>query len=216
MHLNVNIHAGPAYLACLTACESACPSFGPFALVCVAGCPVACFAACFGSETQFIVAEEDKCIKKNSPEINIGDTILTLKNGRPMWTTVVRNLKTEGEIECVQIDAQNANGDTKQLKVTPEHGLIVLNQDETMLINAANKIRISDKVITHKGEIFSITNVTRSTMNEKYTLETSEGTVLASGILVTTLCGEEVTDTPQDFDSKMNDWQARHTFAPTK
>ena len=185
--LPVGTKAGPGYPACILACELACcgtliiPVLLPIYLACAQTCPAACIASCLGSGTQIIVASEGREIEKSIETIEAGDTVLTLENGKPKWTRVLRNIKTEGKSQFIQIDAQNDDfgSNKKQLKVTPEHGMILVNE-EGNIISPAKNVQIGDKIIAENGEILSVISVAHLVMDEKYTLETFDGTVLAS------------------------------------
>lgn len=208
----------PQYNVCVLLCVSTCGVakwWGQPFLECFNNCRTNYCGehlACLSSEATLMSQANEKNTTKNIKAIKTGDFVLTLKNGTQYWTEVLSNTKTEGSFEFIQIHAQNLQNTTqvKQLEVTPEHGLIFYRVDSMMTIDSASHLQIGDILVNSDGNKLSVIDIKKTTHDEKYTLETSEGTVLASNFFVTTLCKEEVTIGEQPFDLVIEDWKSRH------
>lgn len=209
---------GPLYPACMFACKATCIGIAiwlPVTVIgtpaCIAQCFLTCIASCFHKNTTIQVLENDKAIEKNVADVHIGDMVGTLHNGAFTWTKVVRNIKKTGDFDFVQITANNeTTGNHKELSVTPTHGMVLLGDDNQIMLDTANNVVIGDKIAASNGEVLTVTNIVNGTMDEQYTLETAEGTVIASGMFVSTLCAEELEGGKKPFNATIEDWQYRH------
>lgn len=124
------------------------------------------------------------------------------------------NIRTEGDFEFVQIDAKNTtDGNRKRLKVTPSHAVILIDHDGRRILDLAEHIKVGDRIIASNGDILSVTEVDSVVMRDKCTLETADGTVLASEVLVSTICKEELNDGERPFERTMKDWRLKHNFS---
>jgi hypothetical protein len=160
------------------------------------------------------VKEEDKAERKYIGAIVSGDILLTMKDGKSFWTKVLRNIKTDGEFKFLQITTKNMiDGTTKKIQVTPEHGLILLSDQGVKTIDSARNARVGDKIIAMNGDTLDIVSIFNTVLNEKYTLETIEGTVLASDLFVTTICSGEIAGGERLFEETMNNWRLKHNFS---
>lgn len=209
--------AGPAMPACLALCTSICAPLTPGGLTvaaCMALCTPGCFVSCFSNQTVVNVSVNGENINKYIDEVNAGDMVLTYSNGEPEYTKVLRNQKTEGSFEGVKITAQNLQNTSQieHLEVTLEHGLVFSHASGPMTVNTAAHTQVEDTLIGSNGSRLSVISIEKSILYAKYTLETYEGTVLASNVFVTTLCSEEVAGGERLFDLAMEDWHARHSF----
>ena len=216
------VFAGPLYVACVAACELACGGVtvatpGPWSIpeltYCMSLCPGMCIWSCFNKDTTIQVLENGVIIEKNIADVHIGDMVATLHDGSFAWTKVVRNIKKTGDFDFVQITASNeVTGNHKRLSVTPTHGMVLLGNDNQSALDTANHVIIGDKIIAANGDVLSVTDIKHDVMHERYTLETVEGTVIASGIFVSTLCAEELEGGKKPFNTTIQDWQKRHMF----
>ncbi|MBH1989341.1 MAG: hypothetical protein I8H75_06045 [Myxococcaceae bacterium] len=218
---------------CWPACCIACTAVGAssfakqYGLVydiqgCAPMCMVACAAtifipaACFSKKTQIKVLHNKEIVENKIENITSGDMVLTVKNKKPSWTKVLRNIRTEGQFEFIRITLQGIGNDNhSEVMVTPEHGLILVQDNGDTSIDSAENLVIGDKMIGSSGEIFLVMNLARIVLNEKYTLETIDGTVLASDLFITTLCSNEVVGGERPFESTMKDWRLKHNFSET-
>jgi hypothetical protein len=91
--------------------------------------------------------------------------------------------------------------------------LVLINDEGEKTIDSARNIRTGDRMISSNGDIVSVIDVSTVTMDEKYTLETSKGTVLAADLLVTTICNEELSGEKHLFEATIKDWCIRHNFS---
>lgn len=63
---------------------------------------------------------------------------------------------------------------------------------------------------TLNGE-FSIIDIKKEVQNQKYTLVTEDGTVLASDIYISLIC-ENIIDESAKFENIMNSWRNLHRY----
>ncbi len=205
--------AGPkAVLACVVACNIVCHL--KHRHHCFNHCNHICKYAvigCFSEGTKLSVLEAGVGVEKNVELIQAGDFVRTLKSGKPIWTKVLRNTKTEGYFDFVQIEARNTTSHhPEQLLITPDHAMIFMNEDGQTTLDAASHVQVGDQIVSSQGNLLSVTAVNAAYLLNKYTLETAEGTVLASNLLVSTICAEEVADGERKFDSTMEEWRKIH------
>ncbi|WP_440617706.1 Hint domain-containing protein [Cysteiniphilum sp. 6C5] len=217
------VYGGPAFAACYGICLGTCATTCAAATgVAMPGCIASCassycnflcafagFAACFSPSTKLITKENGVEIEKEVAKIRPNDQIKTMKEGKPFWTTVVKNTKTEGLFEYTQIKAKSSNNRNIQLEVTPNHGVIML-VDNNKTIDIAKNLVVGDNLLGANGETLSITEINTIFDQNKYTLETAEGSVLASNVFVSTICSDEVAGGEQLWDDKLKDWTQRH------
>ncbi|MBH2006833.1 MAG: hypothetical protein I8H75_05815 [Myxococcaceae bacterium] len=219
--------------ACFGACAIACCSTaggpaafaGPLGIavgltgctgICMVACATAAFIppACFADETKISVLEQGIRIEKDVKDIIVGDLVSTLKNEKLSLTSVLRNQKTQGRFEFVQITFEDLqNGMPKRILVTPEHGLVLSNENNELTIDSAEHINAGDRMLSADGIALLVTDIAIVTKNEKYTLETVDGTVLASDLFVTTMCNEEVIGGERLFEPTMKNWRMKHNFS---
>jgi hypothetical protein len=175
-----------------------------------------CLSNCFSERTNVTVLKDGVSNRKNIADVKKGDIVATLKDGTAGWTTVSRNLKTEGEVEFLQITTRSLKtGNYNEIEVTPQHGLVLSNVHNTLTIDSAKHIEIGDHLLGVNNEVLVVVDISTHTMNAKHTLETSDGTVFASDLFTTTLCNDEVAGGERLFDPTMNDWRMRHNFSNT-
>lgn len=198
-------------LGAATYCAAAClPSgvtpAGPLGYgVCYAACVAGFTLACFSEDTQVIVyrGEGEKTVSVS--DINPGDMVQTLEHGRVTKAAVLRNIKSEGKYEFVELVF-----DDRILTVTPGHGIVVLSGSGELIMKKAKLAQIGDKLISAEGLEKTILSVNFKWLKTKHTLETLEGTVLASGLLVSTICEQEIGQGFEPFEQKISDWRSRH------
>lgn len=208
--ISTAVKAGPL---CPAACYAAAAAYPPL-VPAIPSCLAACSFACLSNGTIIMVTENGRNTSKYIQDVKSGDIVLTIKDEQPHWTKVQNNIKSEGNFDFIKITAQALNNTTniKHLEVTPEHGLIFYHDNAPMTIKAARNIKIEDKLIDSNNNKLVVTEINQAVLNEKYTLETSEGTVLASDVFMTTLCKEEVTAGESLLGQTITDWQSRHSF----
>ena len=144
---------------CLTLCGKCCfeASFKP---VCMALCMAACAAGtrnCFSDDTTIQVQRNKTIIETSISNIKEKDQVLTLKNGEFSLTNVVQILQNEGNFTFYELKAQNSEKKIKKIKLTEDHGLIVIKNNQKFIVSAKN-IKKGNLIITNEG-IFSIYDI---------------------------------------------------------
>lgn len=182
--------------------------------VCMVACATAAFVppACFANDTYLHVVSPTPNANLPISEVQAGDYVVTLASDNTQRITkVVKNLRTAGRVDIFEFTASYANGTpASALKVTPNHGVLIL-RDNNLLLSLPTNIRPGDVFVSSRGPLV-VTNITKSVAEERFTLISTEGTVLASDVLVSTLCDEEIVP-----GKKLNDvlpsWRLRHQYA---
>lgn len=227
MNMPSKVSAGFGYPICITVCLSTCAVGGvamtaatygiaaPTVMAsCMEICVTICFPTCFSNNTTIVSRHYDQNILMNISEIKSGDKVLTINNHKPTWTEVLSNTKVEGDFKFIKLFAQNLDNTSqiKSLEITPEHGLILFNDNGPRTIDQASNLEIGDVILDSEQNKLSVFNISYSISKEKYVLLTKSSTVLASDIYVTTMCNEEVAGGEKLFSQTIDDWQSRHFF----
>ena len=194
-----------AALAVCPACAGVCiVPFNPLCIACVlANCIVGPVAtACFSSDTTISKLENGKIKDVSVYELKEND--LVLANNEHKFTKVFRNVKSEGIFDYIQIILESG----KELTVTNEHGVIVLDDKSNKRVIKANNLKEGQILITLEGPevIKSISNLR---IKDKYILETLDGTVIANNIYVSTIC-DDVIDEKINADDLIQQWKNKH------
>ena len=194
-----------AALAVCPACAGVCIiPFNPLCIACVlANCIVGPVAtACFSSDTTISKLENGKIKDVSVYELKEND--LVLANNEHKFTKVFRNVKSEGIFDYIQIILESG----KELTVTNEHGVIVLDDKSNKRVIKANNLKEGQILITLEGPevIKSISNLR---IKDKYILETLDGTVIANNIYVSTIC-DDVIDEKINADDLIQQWKNKH------
>ncbi|KAF8161691.1 hypothetical protein B0H34DRAFT_796432 [Crassisporium funariophilum] len=225
----------------IACCEAASAAVfaGPLGVVagltgCAGVCSVACATlvwlppACFAGDTSIsalISLPNTKngtyIINKPISEVRVGDEVLTLVDGQHRTTRIVRNIHAKGdfdflEFELVRIHALGIEdggvASTRNLKVTPRHSMLLVELlSSEMRFAHAEDVKKGDMMKTSDGSTWQVSNILPSTGDERYTLVTAEGSVLASGVLVSTICEEEVS-TGQRLEEVEQGWKLKHGY----
>ena len=129
---------------------------------------------------------------------------LVLANNENKFTKVVRNVKSEGIFDYIQIILESG----KELTVTNEHGVIVIDEESNRRVIKARNLREGQVVITLEGpEIIKRKNNLK--IKDKYILETLDGTVIANNIYVSTIC-DDMIDEKIKADDLIQHWKNKH------
>ena len=129
---------------------------------------------------------------------------LVLSNNGNQFTKVVRNVKSKGIFDYTQIILESG----KQLTITNEHGVIVLDEESNKRIMIANNLKEGQKLITLEGpEVIKKINSLK--IKDKYILETEDGTVIANDIYVSTIC-DDMIDEKMNSDDLLKLWKDKH------
>jgi hypothetical protein len=198
------IKSGAAMVAC-PACASVCIiPFSPLCIACVLEFCVAVpvMTACFSSDTTIYKIEDGQIKEVSIYELKVND--LVLANNENKLTKVVRNIKNEGIFNYTQIILESG----KELTITNEHGVIVLDEESNKRIMIANNLKEGQKLITMEGTEV-IKKINKLKIKDKYILETEDGTVIANNIYVSTIC-DDMIDENMNSDELLKLWKNKH------
>jgi hypothetical protein len=159
--------------------------------------------ACFSDNTKIIKFENGQIKNVYIYELKKND--LVLANNLNKFTKVVRNIKSEGIFNYTQITLDSG----KILTVTNEHGVIIFDDKLNKKIMRASNLLEGHMLITlHGPEI--IKNVKYLSIKDKYILETEDGTVMANGVYVSTIC-DDMLDEEINADELIKHWKIKHS-----
>ena len=158
--------------------------------------------ACFSPDTKISTIEDGQIKDVLIYELKKNDLVLA-NNGNKL-TKVVRNLKSEGIFNYTQIILESG----KELTITNEHGVIVLDEETNKKVIKAANLREGQKLITLKGPEM-IKNINNLQIKDKYILETEDGTVIANNIYVSTIC-DDMIDEKINSDDLLKQWKDKH------
>ena len=194
-----------ASMAVCPACAGACIiPFSPFCIACVLANCVAgpILTACFSSDTSISKLENGEIKEVSIYELKENDIVLA--NNEHKFTKVVRNVKSEGVFDYIQIILESGN----ELTVTNEHGVIVLDEKSNKRVIKANHLKEGQVLITLEGQEI-IKRINNLRIKDKYILETLDGTVIANNIYVSTIC-DDVIDEEINADDLIQQWKNKH------
>ena len=197
--------SGAAFLMGCPACAPLCViPFNPACDACIlALCVIGPITtACFSSATTISKIEEGYI--KNVPIYDLKENDIVLANNENKLTKIVRNVKSEGLFDFTQIILESK----KVLTVTNEHGIIVLDDKLNKKIIRADNLKEGQKLITLKGTEV-IKKINNLKLKDKYILETSDGTVIANNIYVSTIC-DDMIDEKINSDDLIKQWKNKH------
>lgn len=204
------IQSGAAIAVC-PACTAVCIiPFNPLCITCVASlCVVVPMAtACFDKNTKIAKYENGQIKDANIYELKKNDIVLA--NNLNKFTKVVRNVKSEGTFNYTQITLESG----KTLTVTNEHGVIIMDHESNQKIMKASDLKEGQMLITMKGTEI-IKNVKYLSIKDKYILETEDGTVIANGVYVSTICDDMINE-KINADDLIKHWKAKHSILYNK
>ena len=157
---------------------------------------------CFNSDTKIFKLEDGQIKAVSIYELKKND--LVVSNNEKKLTKVVRNIKSEGIFDYIKIILESG----KELTITNEHGIIVIDDQSNKRVIKANNLRVGQKLITLKGPE-AIKNINSLKIKDKYILETEDGTVIANNIYVSTIC-DDMIDEKINSDDLLKKWKDKH------
>ena len=129
---------------------------------------------------------------------------LVLANKENKFTKVVRNVKSEGIFDYSQIILETG----KELTITNEHVVIVLDDESNKRVIKARNLNEGQKLITLDGPEV-IKKINNLKIKDRYILETMDGTVIANNIYVSTICDDMIDDKIY-ADDLLKQWKKKH------
>ena len=194
-----------AALAVCPACAAVCIiPFNPLCILCVISNCIAgpIVTACFSPDTTISKLENGEIKEVSIYELKEND--LVLANNENKFTKVVRNVKSEGIFDYIQIILESG----KELTVTNEHGVIVIDEESNRRVIKARNLREGQVVITLEGPEI-IKRINNLKIKDKYILETLDGTVIANNLYVSTIC-DDMIDEKIKADDLIQHWKNKH------
>ena len=194
-----------AALAVCPACATVCIiPFNPLCILCIISNCIAgpIVTACFSPDTTISKLENGEIKEVSIYELKEND--LVLANNENKFTKVVRNVKSEGIFDYIQIILESG----KELTVTNEHGVIVIDEESNRRVIKARNLREGQVVITLEGPEI-IKRINNLKIKDKYILETLDGTVIANNIYVSTIC-DDMIDEKIKAEDLIQHWKNKH------
>ena len=113
-------------------------------------------------------------------------------------------MKSEGIFNYTQIILESG----KELTITNEHGVIVLDEKSNKRVIKAANLREGQNLITLDGPEM-VKKINNLQIKDKYILETEDGTVIANNIYVSTIC-DDMIDEKINSDDLLKQWKDKH------
>lgn len=225
--LAVPVDAGPSgYAACMVTCfemgaSVTAASLGlalPAGVFGAAACAALCAAAgspllvCFDPSTVLLGpcgSLQDRRCATNITSVVPGSLVVTMTpEGAPSLTKVTANIRHVGSFDYVQLDTGAG-----ALRVTPNHGIVVFNGSAAFVVTAAT-VAVGDVVQVSPTARVPVRSIEWTRRDGKYELETESGTVLASGMLATTICDADLEHGVRyPLEEKLGSWKEKHSLA---
>merc|ERR1712066_80345 len=138
---------------------------------------------CFHPDTAVTLKGGKKIAIK---DLEVGQKIRTLKSGEGnvevFYTEVTENICKKEACEFVNFQFE----DGSKLSVTPDH-LMYTIENNKMCVIMAGKLKV-DAVVPGVEGFTKVTKISKSTGNERWSVDTESKTLLAGGIFVTSEC----------------------------
>jgi hypothetical protein len=215
-------HASAICVTCLDKCFATLPACsatpaGPIGgAACFIACEVVCVLSCvvtwcFGPSALITVQREGTGVMTLPIEDVVrGDFVLTAEQGQEMWTMVELNVASEGAFQLLNITVGNSS---QSVVVTDNHVMVVVDRDGAMLLRPAADLRIGDLLPLTSSGPAPVSRIEPLSSSKKHTLVTSHGTLAVNGVLVSTICADNLPATPgvAEYAPTMAQWRAKHS-----
>ena len=144
---------------------------------------------CFAGNTLVKVLENGKEIEKQIKDIRKDDLVLVHSGKEKTYNKVLENKVTEGEIEfyVVRVKSLEDPSKLKEISVTPEHLMIVLDEKKEVKTVAAKNLK-GDEIMDSEDGLCQVYEISKKTLKNKYTLSVKGGCILANGIFTSSIC----------------------------
>jgi len=146
-------------------------------------------------------------------DLRRGDVVLTMgANGEIQGTRVAANKRHEGSFSAIKMTV-SANGVATHLTVTTNHVVLVEREEQGIVsqqLSQARDLALGDVVrISGRGAAV-VDGLEHVILEHKNELITMDGTVIANGVHVTTMCGEYAK--ASDVASAIETWKHDHAL----
>lgn len=219
-------------VGCLDKCFATLPAcsatpLGPVGgaacfIACEAACVLACVVTwCFDGNVAVTVrrAGFDVGLLPIS-DVTAGDEVLTHEDGMDLWTEVRQNMYSPGLVPFLSIEVSSDESVTasEPLVVTPNHVMVVTNTSSgALVLREAGFLQVGDLLPTAGGASATVTSIKHfESLNGKHTLVTAHGTVVANGVLTTTVCADNLQSNGtgvSDLATVLPEWRETHRAA---
>ena len=108
---------------------------------------------CFSNDTNVVVLENGKEIKKRVEDTKVGDMVLVHNGDEKKYAKVYNNTKVEGKHKFFVIKVKNLKDEkkTKEIKVTGEHLMITYENKKDIKLVLAKNLEGNEYVETDDG-----------------------------------------------------------------
>ena len=155
-------------------------------------CAITIKIICFSNDTNVVVLENGKEVKKKLEDTKVGDMVLVHDGDEKKYAEVYNNTKVEGKHEFFVIKVKNIKDEkkTKEIKVTGEHVMITYENKKDIKLVLAKNLEGNEYVETDDG-LYQIYEINKEVRDNKYFLLVKGGVVYANGIFVSTICSND-------------------------
>ena len=148
---------------------------------------------CFSGNTLVKVLESGKEIEKQIKDIKKDDLVLVHYGKEKTYNKVLDNKVTEGDVEfyVVKVKSLEDPSKIKEIAITPEHLMIILDEKNEVKTVAAKNLK-GDEIMDTEDGLCKVYEISKKTLKNKYTLSVKGGCILANGIFTSSICsGDE-------------------------
>lgn len=216
-----------------TCCAATAPALPAGVATCSLFCATVCSPLTVGCLSDDVVTQEvgsDGEVRKVAVQhLEPGKEVLTLSEGRLVATRVLQNQRSEGNFVFTELGVEQG-GKYFNLTVTNEHNMVRLRGGESSVNRAgennwevllAAQLKVGDLIPADARAAGSvglarIAQVRQMELGVKNTVVTESGTMLANGLLITTICdGELAGGSPLSLNATLQKWRRLHESAAT-
>lgn len=213
--------------ACAVFCTACLPMLAATPAVYLACCQPLCgnsaamcnfsWFACLDDSTKVIVrsALNGEAIERKVQAVIRGDLVLTIHpyTAAPAWTRVRSNIAYESSSNADHFEFIELLTEThKAINVTEDH-VMVIGVGVEWHNKLAGQVVCGDVVMDQNGVAVRVTDVRRHQKRLKYDLVTEDGTVLANGVLVSTVCADNFASSSRFETGKLGTSEFAATLA---
>jgi intein/homing endonuclease len=179
--------------------------------------------ACFDVNTAMTVLQDGQPVEKQVGDLRVGELVRTLSDDalREEWTEVVGVEETNGaSVNTSFLFIELELEDGSKVTVTSDHGVLVHESASGSSPDSRPVVRVvssqdivsGDKLVRWESGEWKALKVRKVTMikkSSKITVRTRSGTVLANGVLVSTLCGDAY-ESGSEWSETAERWKEMH------
>ena len=183
--------------------------FPPIIIACGPVAIVIHLPLCFEGNTTVKVLENGKEVEKEIKDVKKDEMVLVHNGKEKRYAKVEDNKITEGDFEfyVVKVRDLKDSSKTKEITITPEHNMIILDENKNIKLVSAMDLK-DNEIMDSEDGLCQIYEISKKTLKNKYSLSVKGGCVLANGIFTSSICSE---NNAQLLKPTLKDWKKYHS-----